>query len=329
MTTFRAPRLRRIMASFVSAAVLATGAAGALAQTYPTKPVRIIVPFAPGGATDMLARVVAQNLSQSLGQSVLVENRPGAATNIGADAVAKAEPDGHTLLIGTLALVVNPALFPSMPYAWDKDLRPVSMIGFVPNLLVVNPSLPVKSVAELIAYGKANPGKLTFGSAGSGGAVHLSGELFKIMSGVDMVHVPYKGSAPAVTDLIGGNLDLIFDNLPSVVPHVRSGKLRGLAVTSSKPSASAPEFPPVADSGLPGYEMLPWNGIFAPAGTPEPIITRLNAELKKILALPEVKESLTSRGVELVGDSPQEFAAFLKKESERWQDLVRKAGIKP
>ena len=329
VTTCSANRLIRLATSLVAAGVLAISPMTASAQDYPSKSVKIIVPFAPGGTTDMLARVVAQQLSESLGQSVIVENKPGAATNIGADTVAKAAPDGHTLLMGTLAVVVNPAMFPSMPYAWDKDLHPVTMIGFVPNLLVVNPSLPVNSVAELISYGKANPGKLTFGSAGSGGAVHLSGELFKIMSGIDMVHVPYKGSAPAVTDLIGGRLDLMFDNLPSVLPHVRSGKLRGLAVTSPKASSAAPDFPSIADSGLPGYEMLPWNGIFAPAGTPEHIVSRLHVEIKKILSKPEVKEQLGSRGVELVGDTPQEFAAFLKRESQRWQDLVRKAGIKP
>jgi tripartite-type tricarboxylate transporter receptor subunit TctC len=311
----------------LASSVLISAAPAALAQPYPTKPIKIVVPFAPGGATDYLARVVAENLTTSLGQPVLVDNKPGAAINLGSDFVAKSAPDGYTVLMATLAIAVNPALFTNMPYNWEKDLKPVTMVGFVPNLLVVNPSLPVKSVHELIVYAKANPGKLNFGSAGNGGAVHLSGELFKIMAKVDMQHVPYKGSAPAVTDLIGGQLALMFDNLPSVYPHVQAGKLRGIAVTSAARSAAAPEFPTIAESGLPGYEVLPWNGIFVPAGTPEAVVTTLNEAIAKALKQPALKANLLSKGIEPGGNTPEEFNTFVKAEAKKWQGLVKQAGI--
>lgn len=295
---------------------------------YPSKPIRMIVPFAPGGATDTIARLVGAKLQASLGQPVLVENKPGAGTNIGVAAVATAAPDGYTLLMGTPSIPVNPALYKQLSYDWQRDLQPVSMVGFVPNLLVVHPSEPVSSVKELIAYAKANPGKLNFGSSSVGGAIHLSGELFNSMAGVAMVHVPYKGSAPAMTDLLAGRIALMFDNLPSAMPHAKAGKLRALAVTSNKRSALFPDVPTVAEAGLPGFEVLSWNGIFVPAGTPRDIVMKLQVEIKKAVAQPDVQQRFAQQGIEAGGNTPEEFGVFLKAEADKWQPLVRRLGLK-
>lgn len=320
----------RVLFSALLAGIAMCQATLSFAQdtSYPSKPIRMIVPFAPGGATDTIARLIGAKLQESLGQPVLVENKPGAGTNIGVAAVANAAPDGHTLLMGTPSIPVNPALYSQLPYNWQRDLQPVSMVGFVPNLLVVHPSQPVNSVKDLIAHAKANPGKLNFGSSSVGGAIHLSGELFNSMAGVVMVHVPYKGSAPAMTDLLAGRIALMFDNLPSAMPHAKAGKLRALAVTSSKRSALFPEVPTVAEAGLPGFEVLSWNGVFVPAGTPRDIVMKLQAGIRKAVAQPDVQQRFAEQGIEAGGNTPEEFGAFLKAEADKWQPLVRRLGLK-
>src|SRR5438045_3343206 len=273
-------------------------AAFAFAQasaTYPTKPIRLVVPFPPGGATDILAREVAKHLTDAWGQSVVVDNRPGAGGNIGSELVAKAAPDGYTLEMGTVGThAINASLYSKMPYDHVKDFAPVILVAGVPNVLVVNPEVPVKSVPELVAYAKANPGKLNFASSGSGTSIHLSGELFKTMTGVQMTHVPYKGSAPALTDLIGGQVQLMFDNLPSSPTFIKAGKLRALAVPSPTRAPALPDVPTVADT-VPGFEASSWFGVLAPAGTPPEIIARINGEVTKWLATPEAKEKLTAQ----------------------------------
>lgn len=312
-------------------AIIAIGQArvsSAQGTTYPAKPIRLIVPFAPGGATDTLGRLTAAKLQETFGQPVVVENKPGAGTNIGVELVAKAAPDGYTLLMGTPSIAVNPALYGSLSYNWQRDLHPVSMVGYVPNLLVVHPSLPVNSVKELIANAKTNPGKLNFGSSSVGGAIHLSGELFKSMAGIDMVHVPYKGSAPAMTDLLSGRIALMFDNLPSAMPHAKAGKLRALAVTSGKRSALFPNLPTVAEAGLPGFEVLSWNGIFVPAGTPRDIVMTLQSEIKKAVTQPDVQRRFAEQGIEAGGNTPEEFGAFIRTEADKWQPLIRRLGLK-
>ncbi|HEY4137833.1 MAG TPA: tripartite tricarboxylate transporter substrate binding protein, partial [Casimicrobiaceae bacterium] len=264
-------------------------------STYPTKPVRLVVPFPAAGTTDIIARATAQKLSEAWGQQVIVDNRPGAAGNIGSELVAKSAPDGYTLLMGTVGThAINPSLYAKMPYDHVKDFAPVILVAGVPNVLVVNPELPVKSVPELIAYAKANPGKLNFASSGSGTSIHLSGELFKAMTGVQMTHVPYKGSAPALTDLVGGQVQLMFDNLPSSLAFIKAGKLRAIAVTSKARAAALPDVPTVAES-IPGFEASSWFGILAPAGTPPDIIARINGEVTRWLATPEAKDKLTAQ----------------------------------
>ena len=298
------------------------------AQSWPTKPVKVVVPFAPGGTTDLLGRLAAQHLTSALGQPFLVENKPGAGTNIGADLVAKSPSDGTTLLVGTPSIAVNPALYATMPYDWKKDLQPVVMIGVVPNLLVVHPGVPAPSVKDLVALAKAQPGKLTFGSSAVGGAIHLSGELFKALAGVDMVHVPYKGSAPAVADLLAGRITLMFDNLPSSLPHARAGKLRALAVTSGARSPLLPEIPTVIEAGLPGFEVVSWNALFFPAGTPREYGTRVRTEISRLMSQPDVRARLQEQGIVPGGGPTEELAAFVAAEADKWQPLARKAGIK-
>jgi tripartite-type tricarboxylate transporter receptor subunit TctC len=308
-------------------AMLAVVGLSANAQTYPDKPIKMVVPFPAGGTTDVLARVIAQELTKAWGQQVVIENRGGAGGNIGSDAVAKSEPDGYTLLMGTVGTHgINVSLYKKMPYDAVKDFQPITLVAGVPNLLVVNPSVPVKSVKELIDYAKANPGKLTFASAGNGTSIHLSGELFKTLTGVEMTHVPYKGSAPAVTDLLGGQVNLMFDNMPSSLPHVKADKLRALAVTTAKRSSAAPDVPTVAEAGVPGYEATSWFGILAPAGTPKPIVTKLNKEIVRILNDPEIAKQMTARGAEPVGNTPEEFAAHIKAEIEKWRKVVKASG---
>ncbi|MEO8305601.1 MAG: tripartite tricarboxylate transporter substrate binding protein [Betaproteobacteria bacterium] len=306
-------------------------AAPAIAQepAYPTKPIRLVVPFPPGGATDIMARAVAQKLTEAWGQGVVVDNRPGAGGNIGSELVAKAAPDGYTLEMGTVGThAINSSLYAKMPYDHVKDFAPVVLVAAVPNVLVVNPAVPVNSVQELIAYAKANPGKLNFASSGAGTSIHLSGELFKVMAGVQMTHVPYKGSAPALQDLLGGQVQLMFDNLPPSLPQIKAGKLRALAVTTPSRSPALPDVPTIAESGLPGFDASSWFGVLAPAGTPPAIIAKLNAEIAKWLASPEAKEKLASVGANAAGGTPEDFARHIQMETAKWAKVVKESGAK-
>ena len=304
-------------------------ASGAFAQAYPNHSIRLVVPFPAGGTTDILARDVAKKLTDTLGQSVVVDNRPGAGGNIGADLVAKAPPDGYTLLMGTVGThAINPSLYAKMPYDHIKDFVPVVLVAGVPNVLVVNPSVPVNSVADLIKLAKSKPGAINFASSGSGTSIHLSGELFKTMTGVDMTHVPYKGSSPALTDLMGGQVQIMFDNLPSSLALIKSGKLRAVAVTSLKRAPALPDVPTVSESGVPGFEASSWFGILAPAGTPAPIVAKLNAEVNKWLQSPEGKEQLLAQGAEVAGGPPEQFVAHIRAETDKWAKVVKASGAK-
>ena len=313
-------------------AALVTAMAGALpvgvmAQAFPSKPITIIVPFAAGGTTDILARVLAQGLTTELGQSVIVDNRAGAGGNIGGQTAARAAADGYTLFMGTVGThAINAALYKKMPFDPIKDFAPLTRVANVPNLLVANPAQPYKNVHELIAYAKANPGKINFGSSGSGSSIHLSGELFKSMAKVDMQHVPYKGSAPAVTDLLGNQIGIMFDNMPSAIQHVRSGKLRPLAVTTAKRSPELPDVPTIAEAGVPGYEATSWFGMFAPAATPAPIVAKLNAAIARVLAQPATRKKIEEQGAEVYSETPEQFAAFIKQESVKWGKVVKESG---
>ena len=299
------------------------------AQTYPTKPIRLVVPFPPGGATDILARDVAQKLTEAWGQSVIVDNRPGAGGNIGSELVAKSAPDGYTLEMGTVGThAINASLYAKMPYDHVKDFTPVILVAGVPNVLVVNPAVPANSVAELVAYAKANPGKLNFASSGNGTSIHLSGELFKVMAGVQITHIPYKGSAQALQDLLAGQVQLMFDNLPPSLPQIKAGKLRALAVTSATRAPALPDVPTLAESGLPGFEASSWFGILAPAGTPAPIVAKLNAEVANWLATPEAKEKLLKQGANPAGGTPQDFAKHIAAETAKWAKVVKDSGAK-
>ncbi len=302
---------------------------GVHAQSFPVKPLRLIVPFPAGGSTDVLARLVAEKLGEALGQQVIVDNRPGANGTIGTEMVAKAPADGYTLLmagIGTLA--INAALYSRINYDPVRDFAPVTQVAAVPNILVVHPSLPVKTVKDLIALAQANPGKLTFSSSGSGSSDHMSGELFKTMGRVDLVHVPYKGGAPAIVDVIGGQVSLTFSNQPTALPHVKTGKLRGVAVTSSKRSAAAPELPTISESGLPGYDVSSWHGVAAPANTPREIVLRLSHEIVKGMNQPAARERLNALAFDPVGSTPDQFAAHVKSEVAKWAQVAKAAGAK-
>jgi tripartite-type tricarboxylate transporter receptor subunit TctC len=310
-------------------AMFACIALGAFAQSYPSRPIRLVVPFPAGGTTDILAREAAQKLTEALGQAVVVDNRPGAAGNIGSDLVAKSAPDGYTLLMGTVGThAINPSLYSKMPYDHVKDFAPVVLVAGVPNVLVVNPTLPVNSVADLIKLAKDKPGQINFASSGSGTSIHLSGELFKTMAGVDMTHVPYKGSSPALTDLIGGQVQIMFDNLPSALPQIKGGRLRAIAVTSLKRAPVLPDIPTINESGLPGFEASSWFGVLAPAGTPAAIVARINTEVNKWLQSADAREKLLGQGAEAAGGSPERFANHIRAESEKWAKVVKVSGAK-
>jgi tripartite-type tricarboxylate transporter receptor subunit TctC len=301
----------------------------ASAQPYPTKPIRFVVPYPAGGPLDTVARLLGQKVSESVKQPVIVDNKPGAGGNIGADVVAKSAPDGYTILMGAVAThAINPTLYASIPYDPVRDFQPITQVASTPNVLIVNNSVPATSVREFIAYAKANPGKLNFGSGSTGSAGHLAGELFKAMAGVDMVHVPYKGAAAAMQDLIGGRVQLMFDNYASAATQVRAGTVKALAVTTAKRSALAPDLPTIAESGLPGFDINTWFGIFAPAGTSKEIVARLHAEFTRALALPNVREKLVNLGAEPVGNRPEEFAAYIKSEAEKYARVIKASGAK-
>jgi tripartite-type tricarboxylate transporter receptor subunit TctC len=301
----------------------------ALAQAWPTRPVRLLVPFAAGaGINDIMARLVGQHLGAGLGQPVVIENRPGAGGIAGTDAAAKAAPDGYTFLMTNVTLVTTAYLYSKLPYDAQKDFVPVTLVATSPLMLVVHPSVAAKSVQELIALAKANPGKLTFGSGGVGSTPHLSTEIFKSIAGIDAVHVPYKGGAPALNDLVGGQLSFMIENVPGTMPFVRGGKLRALAISSARRSPLDPSLPTMAEAGVPGYEVVGWNGIVAVAGTPPEIVARLHAEVAKVLRLPEARERLAALGAEPVGNSPEEFGAFIRAENARWGTIIREKGIR-
>lgn len=320
-------RLLRAFGAFALASVAAAaGSAAVAADAFPSKPIRFVVPAAAGGPTEIVTRLLAERMTQSMGVSVIVEAKPGAGGNIGADAVAKAAPDGYTILMGTIGTnAINQTLYKSMPFQPQKDFVAVTQVVSYPLVVVVNPNLPVRSVADLIAYAKANPGKLNRASGGSGTSMHMSGELFNEMAGVKMQHIPYKGSLPALTDVIGGQADVAFDSLVIAQPLIKSGKLRAIAVTGPERSPAAPDLPTVAET-LPGYAMTSWIGVFAPAGTPRPVVNRLQQEIAKALADPRVREQLKSQAAEPVASTPDEFARFTAEETKKWAPVVKASG---
>ncbi|HZY18720.1 MAG TPA: tripartite tricarboxylate transporter substrate binding protein [Ramlibacter sp.] len=312
----------------LAAAALGLASLGAAAQAaWPTRPLRIVVTFPPGGAPDTLARILAEKWG-ALGQPVTVDNKPGAGGNIGADFVAKSPPDGATLVVGTVGThAINASLYPNLPYHPQKDFTPIGFLASTPNLLVVNNTVPARSVAELVELAKKTP--LTFGSSGSGTSIHLSGELFNTMAGVKMQHIPYKGRAQAIPDLLGGRITMIFDNMPSALPLVKSGELRAVAVTSANRSPAAPQIPTVAESGLPGFEATSWFALFAPAGLPREVQTKINAELARVLAMPDVKEKLATLGLDPAPGTPDQLATLVQSEITKWAKVVKESGAKP
>jgi tripartite-type tricarboxylate transporter receptor subunit TctC len=298
-----------------------------VAQTFPSKPIRIVIGFPPGGGTDIVGRLLAPKLSEALGQPVLVENRPGANGVLGMDAVAKAPADGYTIFMGTTGnLAVNPTLYPNLPFNFEKQFIALTQVVSLPFLLAVNPAVPAKNVSEFVAYAKANPGKLNYSSSGTGGLPHLAGELFNNAIGSSMVHIAYKGSAPSISDVVGGQVQFTFEATSAVLAQIKSGRLRALASTGDKRLSLLPEIPTVAET-IPGFEVVNWYGMVLPAGTPREVVMRLNTEIKKVLALPEIKERLLAQGNEPVGSSPEAFAEFIKSESAKWARIIREKNI--
>lgn len=315
-------------AALVTFAAIMLASAGVCAQGYPTKTVRIIVPYAPGGNTDFTARVIATKLTDVFGQQVVVENRPGGATNIGSDLVAKSAPDGYTLLMGGASNAINMSLYPKLPYETLRDFAPVSLCVKGANVLAVHPSLPAKNVKELIALAKARPGKLNYASSGLGSSNQMAGELLKLMAGVNIVHVPYKGNAPAITDTIGGQVEMIFSGVPALIPHVQSGRLRAIAIGSLKRFPALPEVPTIDESGLKGYEATTWFGLLAPIKVPKEIVTRLNVEFGRILASKDVSERFINEGIEPIGGTPESFGVFIRDEIAKYAKVVKAANLK-
>ncbi|HEX8883856.1 MAG TPA: tripartite tricarboxylate transporter substrate binding protein [Noviherbaspirillum sp.] len=323
--------LKKLMPALALATAALCAAQPALAQSasnYPSNPIHIIVTFTSGGAPDILGRLIGDKLSAAWGQTVIVENKPGAGGNIGADYVAKAAPDGYNVVVGTVGThAINGALYQNMPYDMTRDFTPVTLLASTPNMLVINNNVPAKNLKEFIDLGKKE-GKMTFASSGSGTSIHVSGELFKTMTGIDMQHIPYKGRASAIPDLLGGRVTMMFDNMPSSLPLVREGKLRALGVTSAKRSPAAPDIPTIAESGLPGFEAVSWFALFAPANTPRPIVDKLQAEVSKILKMPDVSKKLLDLGLEPSGSTPDELAAYQKTEIAKWSKVVKDSGAK-
>jgi tripartite-type tricarboxylate transporter receptor subunit TctC len=318
----------RKAAGVLAMAAAAASGADALAQAYPSKPITLVVPFPPGGTTDVLARSLAQKLNESWGQAVVVDNRPGAGATIGATQVAKAPADGYTLLMGAVHHTIATSLYASLPYDFQKDLAPVTIVAMVPNILTVFPGIPARSVKELVAYGKANPGKLSYGSNGQGTAQHLIGEQFSAITGVEMLHVPYKGSGPLTTDLIAGQISMSFDTITPVLAQIQAGKLRPLAVTTAARSPALPEVPTLAESGLAGFDQGTWFGVLAPAATPKEIVGKLNAEIVRILQMPDVQKRFAEIGAQPIGNTPAQMAATIQSDTAKYAILVKQAKVK-
>ncbi len=321
-------RRRSVLLGAAAVSLAAPAVAQQGAQQFPSKPVRIVVPYSPGGGADTTARLIAPKLQDALGQTVVVDNKPGAGGTIGDDFVVKSAPDGHTLLIGAFAHAVNPSLMAKMPFRTPDDLAPISLLVTVPELLVVTPSFPAKTVAELVAMAKAEPGKLSYASSGNGSAQHLAAELFKMRTGTDIQHVPYKGGSLAVADVAAGHVPFYFGNMSSALPQARAGRVRALAVTSAQRSPAAPEVPTMAEAGVTGCEISEWNALLAPAGTPSATIERLHSEVAKILAADEMKAKFADLGAQAIGSTPAELAAFLRGEMAKWAEVVKVANIK-
>jgi tripartite-type tricarboxylate transporter receptor subunit TctC len=322
----RPSSIRRALLRAGCVAALGIAPLAHAADPYPTRPLRIIVGYGTGGTADSLGRLLADKLSARLGQPVVVENKPGAGGMIGTDATAKAAPDGYTITLASIGITLYPYIYPKVPYDVSKDLVPIAHMVSAPNFMAVSANSPIKSVKEFIAAAKAQPNKLTFGTPGAGSTPFLSGEVFKKMAGVEMVHVPYKGSAPAVMDLAAGTISVMFDN--ATLPLIRAGKLRGLAVSTAKRSPAAPDLPTLAEAGLPGYDITSWYGVLAPAGTPPAIVQRLNAEVNAIMQMPDVRERFATMGVDPVGGTPDEFGAYIQKELRAWKVLIKDSGMK-
>jgi tripartite-type tricarboxylate transporter receptor subunit TctC len=319
------PILKRLLC----AAALAVAASSPVAaQSFPSKSIRIIVPFPPGGFNDTLARTLGQKLNERWGQPVVVDNRPGAGSTIGTELVARAPADGYTLLVVSFAFAVNPSLFPRLPYDTGKDFAPVILAAGTPNFLVAHPTVPATTARDLLTLARARPGALTYATAGNGTSNHLCMKLLESLAGVQLTHIPYKGSAPAVLDLVGGRISVMFDNAPNVLSQVRAGKLRALAVTTAKRSALTPEVPTLAEAGVPGYDVEVWFGLVAPAATPREIVAKLNAEMDRILALPEVKSRFADQGVRTIGGPPEQFAAHLREQMAKWAKVVKDAAVR-
>ncbi|KRC27152.1 tripartite tricarboxylate transporter substrate binding protein [Acidovorax sp. Root217] len=328
MTSHTTTAPRRRLLALAAAAIACTAALPLQAQTtnWPTKPVKLVVGYAAGGATDVIARLVAVKLGDQLGQPVVVDNRAGANSNVGAENVARAPADGYTLYVYTIANTINATLYPKLGYDPVKDFEPIGMIAKIPNILVVNPKLPVKSLADYVRYAKESKDGITFASSGSGSSIHLSGEMFKMQSQLKMLHVPYRGSAPAVTDLLGGQVDSMFDNTPSALPHVQAGKLRAIAITSAQRSPLLPDVPTLAESGYAGFDVQSWFALAAPAGTPRPVVEQLNTALNKVLALPEVRNRLQELAATPDSGTPDKMRSFAAAEIKRWREVVKASG---
>lgn len=317
------------VAAVVSITAAITGASPAIAQDYPARPIRFIVPFPAGGLGDVVARVLGQRLTEAWGQQVVIDNRAGAGGTIGVQTAARATADGYTLVLGTSSThATGPALYPDVPYDPVRDFAPISLSVLIPNILVAHPSVPVHSIKELIQLAKSRPGQITFASNGTGTSSHIAGELLKRAAGIDLVHVPYKGAGIAINDALGGHVQLLFGGISTSLPHVKTGRLRALAVTSLTRSAAAPDVPTVAEQGLPGFEVVHWMGALAPATTPKPLVTRLHAEMARAVSTPEQKERFARLGLDSVGGTPEQFTAFIKAEIAKWSKLFREAGIK-
>jgi len=320
--------MRRLIAA-CSAIILGLACLAASAQNYPVKPIRLIVPYPPGGPTDLVGRSIGQKLTEAWGQQVVVENRAGAASAVGTEVAARSPADGYTLLLGTSAgFCINPALGRKMPYDPERDFAPITMLVINPQILVVHPSMPVHSVKALVALAKSRPGQINYASVGNASPQHLGMEMLKSMTGISMVHVPYKGTVPAVTDILAGNVSLMFNSMPSVLPQANAGKLRGIAVSSARRSAAAPEIPTVAEAGVPGFDYVTWYGLFAPAGTPRDVVTRLNAQVVKILSEPELAKRFASQAAEPQGNTPEQLSQYRRSEFERWRKLIAEMKLK-